>query len=180
MKPKTSSRRSRVPKVVCRVPKTMFKLGDMVLDPEDLFADLPDNLSPRDRASQRRIVGDLAKVGVICESFDDLINHRAPTAAVPVLLKHLEEGHPLTTKTPIAWALQTKAIRDHWRDLLAVFKRCRSKLLGEDLAMAIVVGAGKEHVDDVAELCGRKGCHARDLLMDWVKKKQRSRAGKTR
>lgn len=178
MKPKMSSGAKRVPKTV--VPKTVFVLGEMVLDPSELFAGLPSNWPPREQKSERRIIADLAKAGVVCETIDDLANHGAPTAAVPVLLRHLDEGHSRMINALIAWSLQTKAIRHCWVDFLSAFKKCRSKLLGEDLAMAIVVGAGKEQVDDVAELCGRKGCHARGLLMNWVKKKRQTRRRKGR
>jgi hypothetical protein len=173
MKPKISSGAKRV-------PKTVLRLGKLALDPSDLISGLPSNWPPREQESERRVVADLAKAGVVCDNLDDVANHRAPIAAVPVLLRHLEEGHSRMINTLIAWSLQTRAIQDHWAQFLSVFKRCRSKLLGEDLAMAIVVGAGKEQVDDVAELCGRKGCHARDILMNWVKKKRQTRSRKGR
>ena len=178
MKSKMPGGGKRVSKTL--VPKTVFKLGKSVLDPSDLFAGIPSNWSLREQESERIILADLADVGVICDNLDDLANNRAPIAAVPVLLRHLEEGHSKMVNTMLAWALQTRAIRHFWGDFLVVFRRCRSKLLGEDLAMAIVEGAGKEQIEDVVDMCGRKGCHGRDILIKWVKKRQQTRKGKGR
>lgn len=155
-----------------RIPKTKFRLGELVLDPDDLLRDVPElPISPRDLQSEVRILADLEAVGVDCEEFDDLVNNRAPAEAVPVLLRHLVQGHSMFTKYRIAWSLQTKAVRVAWGDLLRVFKRCRSRLLAQDLAMVIVLAAGKEHAQDVADLCRRPKCIERGLFREWLRKK---------
>lgn len=154
------------------VPRAVFRFGDRVFDPREIEVSPEDDLSPEDKRSERAILRDLERAKVSAESFDDIVNLRAPVPAVPVLLRHLGNKHSLLIKTKITIALQTKAIRDVWPEVVKAFRRCRSRLNGEDFAVAIFCGAGKDQADDIADLCRRKACPGREVLLEWLRRKK--------
>lgn len=106
------------------------------------------------RAAEQPIVRDLHDVGVHVSSVWDLVNTSAPyPLAIPVLLRHLEEGgYPDRVMESLGRALAVKPSVYAWGALRRLYMSAKGSGEEEGLATAMAASATKDQLDDLIAL----------------------------
>lgn len=106
------------------------------------------------RRAERPIVNDLRAAGVDVESIWDLVNASAPYPdALPVLLKHLEQGgYPDRVMESLARALAVGPAAPAWDALRELYLHAQGRGEMEGLAVALAAAATEDHLDDLISL----------------------------
>ncbi|HEY0168471.1 MAG TPA: hypothetical protein VGB75_15620 [Jatrophihabitans sp.] len=106
------------------------------------------------RRAEQPIVADLRDAGVEVDSVWDLVNTSDPyPAALPVLLKHLQQGgYPDRVMEGIASALAVKPAAFAWGILRKLYVKAQGRGEEEGLAVALAASATEQHLDELIEL----------------------------
>jgi hypothetical protein len=105
--------------------------------------------------AEQPIAKDLAKVGFNVESAWDLGRFQSYTAALPVLLAHLEKGgYPDRVMEGLARAIGVKPAGKWWNELRRLYLTPKGPGEEEGLAVALTALATKENLDALIELVG--------------------------
>ena len=98
------------------------------------------------------IIRDLNTVGVSVTSVWDLIKRKNYSAALPVLLEHLQRPYQRGIREGLARALAVPGSRFAWQTLLDLYRSESDPLVHEGLAIALSVSADDEVLDTVISL----------------------------
>lgn len=105
------------------------------------------------RRAEEPLVKELRAAGVDVRSVWDLVNTTAPyTAALPILLTHLQHPYPEAVREGIARALAVPEAKFAWKVLLRVYRQEKEQRAKDGLAVAIAAVANEEVIDDVVSL----------------------------
>lgn len=163
---------------------------DAVLKSEGRYDDMAEAQRQRDeelrakaaewRRAERPLAEELRASGFAVESAWDLVNTSTPySAALPILLEHLERPYPDRVREGIARALAVRDAKFGWETLVRLY---RDEPVGSDakdgLAVALAAVSDNEVVDELVALA-RNPAHGetRILLLRGLK---RSRAPQAR
>jgi hypothetical protein len=103
------------------------------------------------------IVSDLAAVGVHVDSVWDLVNTRkTPSAALPILIEHLNRPYAVGIKEGIARALAVREAKFAWDSLKKMYEEETTPALRDALSIALSEAAHEGVLDDVIALASDK------------------------
>jgi hypothetical protein len=99
------------------------------------------------------IIRDLRSVGVVVKSVWELVNtSREYSAALPVLLEHLQREYPPAIIEGMARAMAVPEAHFAWNVLTGLFRTRRDKQAREGLAVALAGAASEHSLGDVISL----------------------------
>jgi hypothetical protein len=120
-----------------------------------------------DKRSEAAILADLERAGVAADSIYDLVNAgKGYDRGIPVLLKHVNKRHTISTRCICAQCLNVPGILRHWEGLVACYRQCGCAAVQGALADVVYFNGKKEHGDDIANMVRMKGKLGRNVMVD--------------
>jgi hypothetical protein len=108
-----------------------------------------------ERRAEAPLVAELSHVGVHVNSVWDLVESDTPSAAIPVLVEHLQQPYPERVREAMARALATPAARPLWPTLKRMFELDRNQASSGvkwALGLALAVSSDDSVLDQVIDL----------------------------